>query len=405
MKLKEISGRIIEDSRGEETIELKLVSERAEEKASVPIGKSTGKFEAVSLPARDALVRLAEIKQRLEGRDFGGLEEFDGFLAELDGTKNKSRLGANTCLALSVAASRILADERNIPLYQLIAEASGNKEPGFPRLFVNLINGGRHAPAESNPLAFQEYLVIPESNSPRLALKKIFELIEFLKGVTLDFQRELIKGSDPELVEGDEGGFVVSGDDPETGLRLLREAVALSPEGSGFQFGLDAAASSLFKNGRYVWRKKEWTAENLAAEYEKLIRDYDLLSIEDPFDEEAGEDWKIFNQANRDEIWVVGDDLTVTNPERIEQAGREGRASAVIIKPNQIGLVSEAIAAVKTARSFGWKIIVSHRSGETMDDFIADFSYGISADGLKAGSPVQAERLAKYQRLVEIEEG
>ncbi len=404
MRIKSVVASVIKDSRGEPTIEVSLVSEKTRVKASVPSGKSKGKFEAVSHPAEKAVAVVEKIASELLIEDFKDLASFDHALLDADGTENKSNIGANTSLALSIAFARLLSKEKNIPLYQLIADAAGNKKLVFPRLFVNLINAGRHAPPETNPLAFQEYLVIPETNSPRLALKEIFELIEFLKGAVLEYQKEIIEGACPELVEGDEGGFVLSGDEPEIGLRILREAAAMSSSGNRFQFGLDAAASSLFKDGHYQWRNKAWTSTELVGEYEKLIRSYDLLSIEDPFDEEAQDEWKIFTEANKDKIWIVADDLTVTNPVRIERAGRDGEANAIIIKPNQIGTVSEAIKAVETARSFGWKIIVSHRSGETMDDFIADFAYGLSADGLKAGSPTQPERLAKYQRLIEIEE-
>jgi enolase len=419
MRIKSVVASIIKDSRGEATIEVALASEKTWVKASVPSGKSKGKFEAVSHPAEKAAAVVKKISPELLIEDFKDIVSFDRVLLDADGTENKANIGANASLALSIAFSRLLSKEKNIPLYQLIAETVGNKKLVFPRLFVNLINAGRHAPAELKPLAFQEYLAIPEENSPRLALKEIFELIEFLKGAVLASpacpersrracpersRGELVEGACPELVEGDEGGFVLSGDEPEAGLRILREAAAISPSGNRFQFGLDAAASSLFKDGHYRWRNKTWNSAELVEEYEKLIRSYDLLSIEDPFDEEAQNEWKVFTEANKDKIWIVADDLTVTNPARIEKAGRDGEANAIIIKPNQIGTVSEAIKAAETARGLGWKIIVSHRSGETMDDFIADFSYGLSADGLKAGSPIQPERLAKYQRLIEIEE-
>jgi enolase len=396
MRIKSVVASVIKDSRGEATIEVTLASEKTRVKASVPSGKSKGKFEAVSHSAEKAVAVVKKIAPELLIEDFKDIVSFDRALLDADGTENKANIGANVSLALSIAFSRLLSKEKNIPLYQLIAETAGNKKLVFPRLFVNLINGGRHAPPETNPLAFQEYLAIPEENSPRLALKQIFSLIESLKGAVL--------AKESKLIQGDEGGFVLSGDEPEAGLRILREAAAISPSGNRFQFGLDVAASSLFEDGHYRWRNKTWNSAELVEEYEKLIRSYDMLSIEDPFDEEARSEWKVFSEANKDKIWIVADDLTVTNPARIEQAARNGEANAIIIKPNQIGTVSEAIKAAETARGFGWKIIVSHRSGETMDDFIADFSYGLSADGLKAGSPTQPERLAKYQRLIEIKE-
>lgn len=396
MKISGIKASIIRDSRSEETIEVEVFSEKLSAKASVPSGKSKGRFEAVQVKAGEALDNIEKLKPKIIGRDFKDPLDFDRRLLDIDRTPDKANLGANTTLALGIAFLRLFSKLSREPLYSIIGKLAGVEARAFPRLFVNLINGGLHAGPEFGPLAFQEYLVIPEERSPKKALKIIFEFIEALKGA--------VAARQGRLIEGDEGGLVVFGDDPETGLKFFREAFLVMKPKEKINFGLDAATSSLFQKKVYKWRNKKWNAGELKSKYEKLIADYDLFSIEDPFHEEAWDDWAGFTKTNGQKIWVVGDDLTVTNSRRIKKAGEQNAVNAVIIKPNQIGTVLETIEAAKLARSFGWKIIVSHRSGETDDDFIADLAYGLDADGLKAGSPTQRERLVKYERLIRIEE-
>lgn len=397
MKITDLKASIIQDSRGGSTIAVELQSGSCRVKASVPSGKSRGSFEAVPLSAENALLVIEKLRPRLIHREFKNIFDFEEELFQMDGTANKSRLGANVILALGVAFLRLLARENDLPLYALIARLSETEHPRFPYLFVNLINGGLHAEGKYLPLPFQEYLIIPEERSPKLALRTVFDFIEILKGAILARQEE--------LVEGDEAGFVLSGDEPELGLEVLEEALRAcgGREKMAISFGIDAAASSLWRDGVYCWRDKQWNAEDLMGKYEKMVDRYHLFSIEDPFDEESWDDWQKLAKKIGQKTLIVGDDLTVTNPQRIKRAKEKEVVNALIIKPNQIGSISETLQAIQLAKEFGWKIIVSHRSGETDDDFIADLAYGVAADGLKAGSPLQPERLVKYERLIGIE--
>lgn len=383
IKIDRIESRLIPDSRHEDTIEVTLSSETHRVKASVPSGKSKGTFEAVSVSPKKAQDIISTLTEKITKEEFGCLEEFDKFLLAIDGSKDKSNLGANVTLALSIAFIRILASVENRPVHQVLSDIAGTHPNKFPLLFLNLINGGLHVNQDLHPLPFQEYLIVPQTGSPKEALNTAFSFIENLKNIVSKYQKDLI--------QGDEGGFVVSGNDPELGLQILKEALA--ENNNDIKFGLDVAATNI----------KEFEPQQLMDKYEEFLNNYPLMSIEDPFAEDDWDSWKIFYQKMDNKIWVIGDDLTVTNTERIKKAGETKAANAVIIKPNQIGTVSETIEAVKLAKSLGWKTIVSHRSGETEDDFIADLAYGVSADGLKAGSPLQKQRLVKYERLIEIE--
>ncbi|MCL5016042.1 MAG: hypothetical protein M1312_00280 [Patescibacteria group bacterium] len=397
-KISAAKGIIINDSRGEKTIEVALLSGDIEGKASIPSGKSRGKMEAKTVPVERALENLDRFMRAASGRTFDSMREIDNFLIELDGTEDKRNLGANLTLAVSIAFSRLLSKEKGIPLHELLRNESAVAAPSFPRLFINIINGGLHVNASLNPLPFQEQLIIPKTSSPEGALKSAFSFIESLKGVLSP------RGEGDRF--GDEGGFVVSGLNPELGLELLDETRRIHD--GEVDFGIDAASSSLW-NGKdkvYEWRESRWNGDELLEVYKWISERYNLLSIEDPFDEEREEEWRKLMRwlgEKNSGLWVIGDDLTVTSAKKIREMAKVGAANGVIIKPNQRGTVSETIAAADLARQFGWKIIVSHRSGETDDDFIADLAYGIGADGLKAGSPLQQERLVKYKRLIQIE--
>ncbi len=411
MKIKNIKASIILDSRGSKTVKVDIFSDKNRAEASIPSGKSKGFFEAVSLIAEESIKKINYLRPKLKEIDFDSPFDFDKYLIEIDGVENKQNLGANTILALSIAFLRLWSKENNIPLYSAISKLSGIENSVFPRIFVNLINGGLHAKEEFNPLAFQEYLIVPKENSPRLALKSVFEFIEILKGAVCQFQSGLI--------EGDEGGFILSGDDPEIGFKILNETLLIVDDKIKIDFALDAAASSFFttegqptveeysKKGFYLWREQKWSRKELMNLYLKIIENYPLISIEDPFSENDWEGWRILSskfKVQNSKFLIVGDDLTVTNPKRIKLAKQKEACNAIIIKPNQIGTIFETIEAVKLAKSFGFKTIVSHRSGETNDDFIADLAFGLGVDGLKAGSPIQMERLVKYERLIQIEE-
>ena len=247
-------------------------------------------------------------------------------------------------------------------------------------------------------------MLIPKTGSPKESLDLVFKFIELLKkGIT-----DVGFG----VRYGDEGGFVITGEDPELGFQHFQDVVRTNRnifENKVF-FGLDVASSSLWnkQDNIYIWgtelAKCYWNNEQLSGVYQKLAKKYPLLSIEDPFHQDSWEEWARLNQSIGKGVWIVGDDLTVTNVERIKKAQKEGSVNAILIKPNQIGTVTETIEAVKLAKSYGWKIIISHRSGETTDNFIADLAFGVSSDGLKAGSPLQEERLVKYKRLLQIED-
>lgn len=388
MKVEDIQIRVIKDSRGEETLEAEIILGGIQASASVPSGKSKGSSEVFVLDPELAVKRLDEIRPKILW-DFGSLEQFDNFLIGLDGTQNKQNLGGNLILGLSIAFTKAWAKLQNLETFQLISQIS-KQEIKIPFCFFNLIEGGVHA---KNSLPFQEYLLIPQTNSSKEALSLVQE---FIKILSKKEHEEFGK-----LSMGDEGGFTVSSKDPEAGLRVLQALI--DKRGRDVKLGLDVAASTFFKDGKYYIGDKVMDTDSLLSFYKLLVTNYQLVSIEDPF---AEEDWEGFEKITKDlgsQTWIVGDDLTTTNPARIKLAHEKNAVNAVIIKPNQIGSVSETLKAVSLAKSYGWKIIVSHRSGETMDSFIADLAVGIGADGFKSGCPLQKERLVKYQRLLEIE--
>lgn len=395
MKIEDIKLKIIPDSRGKDTLEATIKSGSLEASAKVPSGKSTGATEAVVLPPREAAKKVSWLISQLKDHDLISLDQFDNLLVTLDGTSNKSNLGGNLILSLSMAFTRLLAKIGNLELFQLLAKISGTKEFKMPLCFFNLIEGGVHA---ENSLPFQEYLLIPQTNSPKQSLDTVIKAIKLL--------REKIQTEYGQQKQGDEGGFTVPSQDPQIGLQLLQGLIDKNNLGS--KIGLDVAASALYQDGEYQVGDKKMTTADLVSYYQLLTTNYPLLSIEDPFDEE---DWQGFANLHHELqrvqgeglVWIIGDDLLTTNVRRIKRAYEKQAVNAVLIKPNQIGTISETIQAVNLAKSYGWKIIVSHRSGETLDTFIADLAVGVGADGLKSGCPLQKERLVKYERLMEIE--
>ena len=398
MKIRSLEARTILDSRGKWSVEATItLKDGTCATASVPQGKSTGSAEAMVLPAAAAVRKInTVIAPRLKrAGNFHDQRAFDTFLNKLDGTTSKSRLGANAILAASIAFLRAEARAKNIPLWKHIRTIYGlpvhAARPAHPRLFMNMVNGGLHA---GNNLHFQEYLVIPNGNTIKESVEMgtavyhaLGELLTRTKGKTATNL-------------GDEGGYAPDFKDDSEPFRLLAAVVKKLKLTKRIGFGLDAAATDIKKMGH----------KELEKIYPKLVREYRLMYLEDPFGEE---DFLSFaaltmhfgaGRAKSAKVWIAGDDLTTTNVRRMERAHAEGSVNAVIIKPNQIGSVSEALDAVRTARKYGWAVIASHRSGETNDDFIADFAYGVGADGLKLGAPARGERIAKYNRLLEIED-
>lgn len=392
MKIDQVTLQIIQDSRGKDTLQAELISGNFSAISSVPSGKSTGMNEVFVLDPQEALEKFEVIKPQILAKEFNILEEFDNLLINLDGTINKSNLGGNLILALSIVFTKLLAKSQNLEVYELISHLGGvTKIEKLPLCFFNVINGGLHA---KNSLPFQEYMFVPQFDKPSENLSSVMLLLKVLG--------DKIQEKYEHLVMGDEGGYEVPEKDHEIGLKILKEVMVESGQTNG-KISLDIAASSFYKKGKYTVGDKDYSADELLNLYEHLANRYQLLSIEDPFDEKDDEGFRKIMKSLRDKTWIVGDDLTTTNPERIKIMADKKAANAVIIKPNQIGTITETIKAAKIAKSFGWKIIVSHRSGETMDSFIADLAVGLSAEGLKSGCPLQKERLIKYQRLIEIE--
>ncbi len=387
MKLNEIRLTTTLDSRSQPTLQAEMFSADFSSLASVPSGASVGSNEAVSIGTDLVVDKFHRIKKRLLDHDFSSPEQFDRLLIELDGTDNKSNLGANLTLSLSIAFTKLLAKNFHLPTYRLLSQLAGLTLQKFPLLFVNLIEGGMHA---KNSLPFQEYLYIALDDSP---LKNLEQTQQFIVSL-----RELFEREGRQLTYGDEGGFTMTGDNPASGLEILSSLLS-----DGARLGLDIAASTFFKNGSYVIGQQTFSSAELLGFYQNLVNRFDLLSIEDPFSENDPGSFSALRRILNGKVWIVGDDLTVTNTRRIEAARERAEIDAVIIKPNQIGTVSETVAAVLLCKKLGLKTIVSHRSGETEDAFIADFAVGLQADGLKSGCPLQKYRLIKYQRLIAIE--
>ncbi len=375
MRIDRVIARTIPDTRGRKTVEATLQAGAWRASGSVPSGKSTGEREAFEMDGTAAAEKVnGEIAAALAGRDFHSPDELDAFLIALDGTPNKSHLGANAILSVSISAMRLSALQDNMPLWEAIAKRAGTI-PSAPRLFVNVMNGGVHANSPSTPLGagklpFQEYMLIVEGKTS-VALpiaQKAFSRL-----------REILGSKTPM---GDEGGYAPTFDTLEKPFEILSELIDEFPETS---IAIDAAASQLFRDGAYHLLGKAYSTEELVRVYEDLVARFPVASIEDPFDEHATDDFIRFTAAADERILVVGDDFTCTNPRLVADAVEKKAINAVLIKPNQIGTVCEAVQAVQEAQAAGLKVIASHRSGETNDAFIAAFAYGIGAYGIKAG--------------------
>jgi enolase len=398
-QIKEITAKEIKDSRGNPTIEVELETDKGIFVASVPSGASTGVNEALEL--RDAggkgvFLAIENVNKiiapKLKGKDVVNQKDIDKLMIDLDGTKNKSKLGANAIIGVSIAVCRAGAGAQKIPLYQHIANlANAELSKKMPLAMFNIINGGAHVHSEHH-LDIQEFMVIPQKKTFAENLVSCNKIFQNLK--------ELVQKNYGPVELGDEGGFSLQISKTEQALYLLKNAIGDEEA----KVALDCAASQFYKDGKYNIENRELTKAELLEYYEGLANNFPIISIEDPF---AEEDWQGFESIVRqlgNKIIIVGDDLTTTNIKMIKEAHNKLACTGVILKLNQIGTVSETIEADKMAKSFGWKTIVSHRSGETMDDFIADLAVGLKADFLKAGSPAKPERMVKYQRLLEIEQ-
>lgn len=391
-KIKKISAGVILDSRGEQTLEVRLtLSDGKSVVASVPQGKSTGSHEAKCVSAERAVMAIEKIiSPKLRNKDPKAQKEIDDMLIRLDGTPNKRALGANALLAVSIAVVKAGALAQDMPLWKHIQKLNGvavkrvRNGISYPRLYINAINGGLHA---GNNLDFQEYLVIPKARA-------LAESVAMGTRIYRELGNALAqsKGAGAKNV-GDEGGFAPDFKNNLEPFAVLQRVVKKLGWQNKIDFGLDAAVSAIAP-GKHA---------KLTALYKKLTSTYPCIYLEDPFGEEEFAAFAKLRAALPAPLLVAGDDLTTTNVKRMEKAYKNNSVNAVIIKPNQIGTVSEALDAARLARKLKWGIVVSHRSGETNDDFIADFAYGVGADGFKLGAPCRGERIAKYNRLLKIE--
>ncbi len=401
----EVRAREVLDSRGNPTVEAEVELESgAVGRAMVPSGASTGKFEALELRdggprylGKGVLRAVAHVKDRIApevvGLDALDQAAVDQAMLALDGTPNKASLGANAILAVSLATARAAAEALGIPLWRHLG---GVQAAVLPVPLMNVINGGVHA---DNDLDVQEFMLVP-LGFPRFseALRAGVEVFHHLKKVLKE------KGHATNV--GDEGGFAPALKGNEEALELLLEAI----ERAGYRPGkevalaLDTAASEFYQGGRYRFEGKERSAEELVEIYERWVERYPIVSLEDGLAEEDWQGWKLLTERLGKKIQLVGDDLFVTNPARLERGIQEGVANAILIKPNQIGTLTETLETIRLAHHAGYRTVISHRSGETEDPFIADLSVAVNAGQIKTGSASRSERIAKYNQLLRIEE-
>lgn len=407
VKIQKVYGCEILDSRGNPTVSATVqLSDGTMGTAAAPSGASTGKFEAVELRDGDqrryggkgvlkAVRNIAEvISPALEKIPSLTVREIDRVLLRLDATPNKARLGANATLAVSMAAARAIAAHYRMPLYRFLGGANAHT---LPLPMMNILNGGAHA---GNNIDIQEFMIVPTGACCfREGLRWCAEIYHTL-GAQLK-ERGLSTGV------GDEGGFAPDLESDEAAIEAVLAAIEKAGYGGKVQLALDAAGSEWAQeNGRYRLPKrgKELDTEDMIEYWENLVQKYPILSIEDPLGEEDWQGWAEMTRRLGDKVQLVGDDLFVTNSERLRQGMDEGAGNAILIKPNQIGTLSETLDCMELAKRSGYRTIVSHRSGETEDTFIADLAVGVNAGQIKTGAPCRTERVAKYNRLLRIEE-
>ncbi len=403
-----VRGREILDSRGNPTVEVEVTLKcGVTGRAAVPAGASKGKHEALEL--RDGgnryggkgVLKAVEnvnvlIASELKGMDAINQREIDTAMIELDGTENKSRLGANAILGTSMAVARAAALALKVPLFVYLGGVCSNL---LPVPMMNILNGGVHANWQGAD--FQEYMIAPYgANSFSEALRWGSEVYHSLKN--------LLKEKGYSVGVGDEGGFAPKVKSNEEPIELITEAIEKAGYEPGKQIGiaLDPASSEFFENGYYILRteNRKLSSEEMVEVYCELVEKYPIILIEDGLAEDDWDNWKILNEKLGNKIELVGDDIFVTNVKRIKKGIEDGIANAVLIKLNQIGTVSETIDAVKLAHKAGWGTMISHRSGETVDSFISDLAVAMNAGHIKTGAPCRGERVEKYNQLLRIEE-
>jgi enolase len=410
-KITKIVGRQILDSRGNPTVEADVfLQDNTMGRAAVPSGASTGSGEALEL--RDAgeayggkAVTKAvaningAIAEALVGKDASDQKAIDQLMIELDGTENKASLGANAILAVSLAVAKATAAQKNMPLHRYIAEMTGTQAPSLPLPMMNIMNGGKHAAGSSD---VQEYMVMPigaETFSDALRIgTEIFHALA-----------KVLKAAGYGTTVGDEGGYAPQ---VKRGNREPLELIAQAVEKAGYTLGkdvslaLDVAASELYEDGQYnlATEGKKVNAEELIAWYEQIAQEFPMVSIEDGLAEDDWQGWATLTAKLGDTVQLVGDDLLVTNTKLLQRGITEKAANAILIKPNQIGTLTETIEAVQMAQKAGWKTVMSHRSGETEDVTIAHLAVGLGTGQIKTGSLSRTDRVAKYNELLRIAE-
>ncbi len=404
-KIVDIFAREILDSRGNPTVEVDVILDSgAYGRAAVPSGASTGQKEALEL--RDGEKRyhgkgvrkavrnvIDKIAPRLRGIDASGQANIDGIMIELDATENKGKLGANAILGVSLAAVKAAAMEADMPLYKYIGGVNAKE---LPVPMMNILNGGSHA---DNNLDIQEFMIMPvNAHSFREALRMGAEIFHSLKSV--------LKSKGLSVSVGDEGGFAPNLKSNEEALSLIIKGInkAGYKEGKDIYLALDVAASELFEKDKYSFEGKRLSSGELINYYEKLIKKYPVLSIEDGLSENDWEGWKVMTEKLGKQIQLVGDDIFVTNPGILKEGIKKGIANSILIKLNQIGTLTETLDAVNLAKQSGYTSVISHRSGETEDTTLADLSVACNSGLIKTGSLSRTERVAKYNRLLRIEE-
>ncbi|MBX6423749.1 phosphopyruvate hydratase [Thermosulfurimonas sp. F29] len=401
-----IQAREILDSRGNPTVEVEVfLDSGAFGRAAVPSGASTGTHEALEL--RDGekdryggkgVLRAVQNVNEIIAPELVGLEsteqaEIDRVLLDLDGTENKSRLGANAILAVSMAVAQASAAEAELPLFAYLGGVGARV---LPVPLMNVLNGGVHA---DNPLDIQEFMIVPCGlSSFSEALRAGAETYHTLKHV--------LKERGLSVAVGDEGGFAPQIRNTREALDLLLTAIEKAGyrAGQDIMLAIDAAASEFYREGHYYLEGRELSAEEMIRFYEELLREFPIVLLEDPLSEDDWEGWENLCRALGERVQIVGDDIFVTNVKRIREGLERKIANAVLIKLNQIGTVSETLQAVELAHRSGWRTVISHRSGETEDTFIADLAVATNAGQIKTGAPCRSERVAKYNQLLRIEE-
>ncbi len=408
-EIKSVKAREILDSRGNPTVEADVTLHGGSVgRAAVPSGASTGEHEAIELRDGDpkrylkkGVLKAVEninktIAPALVGRDGADQPQLDRLLRDLDGTPNKSRLGANAILAVSMAAARAAAISKGLPLYRYLG---GKQASTLPVPMMNILNGGAHA---DNNVDFQEFMIVPLGGARfSEALRMGVETFHSLKAV-------LSKKGYATAV-GDEGGFAPSLKSNTEALDLILEAIQKAGyrPGEDVALALDPASSEFFEDGKYVFKKSDHssrTAEQMADFYADWVRQYPIVSIEDGLAQDDWVGWKLLTNRLGSKIQLVGDDLFVTNTERLQRGIRDGVANSILIKLNQIGTLTETLDAIRMAHGSGYSAVISHRSGETEDAFIADLAVATGAGQIKTGSASRTDRIAKYNQLLRIEQ-